>query len=78
MEILITADGSTAGPREPVQRYAEKDCRIRWWRNPANLELAGNFNRCLRATKGDYIKYVLQDYLLLSPPKARAADSATQ
>jgi glycosyltransferase involved in cell wall biosynthesis len=67
MEILIADDGSTDGSRELIRRYAEKDSRIRWWRNPVNLGLAGNFNACLRAARGQYIKYVLQDDKLLAP-----------
>src|SRR5450432_750622 len=71
MEILIADDGSTDDSRELIQDYAKKDGRIRWWRNPVNLGLAGNFNGCLRAARGDYIKYVLQDDLLLSPSAIR-------
>jgi glycosyltransferase involved in cell wall biosynthesis len=71
MEILIADDGSPDGSRELIQRYADKDPRIRWWRNPANLGLAGNFNYCLRAARGQYIKYLLQDDKLLSPAALR-------
>ena len=67
MEILIADDASTDGSAALVERYAVKDSRIRWWRNPANLGLARNFNCCLRAAKGEYIKYVLQDDKLISP-----------
>jgi len=71
MEILIADDGSTDDSLELIQRYAKKDRRIRWWRNPANLGLAANFNCCLRAARNDYIKYVLQDDLLLAPSAIR-------
>jgi glycosyltransferase involved in cell wall biosynthesis len=71
MEILIADDGSKDGSRDLIQRYAAKDSRIRWWRNPKNLGLAGNFNACLRAARNDYIKYVLQDDVLVSPSAIR-------
>jgi glycosyltransferase involved in cell wall biosynthesis len=67
MEILIADDASTDGSVELVERYAARDSRIRWWENPNNLGLARNFNCCLRAAKGEYIKYVLQDDKLISP-----------
>ncbi len=67
MEILIADDASTDGSVALVERYAARDSRIRWWKNPANLGLARNFNCCLRAAKGEYIKYVLQDDKLVSP-----------
>jgi glycosyltransferase involved in cell wall biosynthesis len=70
-ELLIADDGSTDGSIEIIERYAARDPRIRWWRNPANLGLTGNFNCCLRAARGEYIKYVLQDDLLLSPSALR-------
>ena len=67
MEILIADDASTDGSVALVERYAARDSRIRWWKNPENLGLARNFNGCLRAAKGEYIKYVLQDDKLVSP-----------
>jgi glycosyltransferase involved in cell wall biosynthesis len=67
MGILIADDASTDGSVALVERYAAKDSRIRWWKNPNNLGLARNFNCCLRAAKGEYIKYVLQDDKLISP-----------
>jgi glycosyltransferase involved in cell wall biosynthesis len=67
MEILIADDASTDGSVTLVERFAARDSRIRWWKNPGNLGLAQNFNCCLRAAKGEYIKYVLQDDKLISP-----------
>jgi glycosyltransferase involved in cell wall biosynthesis len=67
MEILIADDASTDGSAALVECYAARDARIRWWKNPRNLGLARNFNCCLQAARGDYIKYVLQDDKLISP-----------
>ena len=71
MEILIADDGSTDGSPGLIEKYAARDSRIRWWRNPVNLGAAGNLNHCLRAARNEYIKYVLQDDVLLSPSAVR-------
>lgn len=71
MEILLANDGSSDGSVNLIKRYAAKDRRIRWWDNPRNLGLSGNFNCCLRAAQGEYIKFVLQDDKLLSPATVR-------
>lgn len=70
-EILISDDGSTDDSPAIVAQYAARDRRIRWWKNDRNLGLAANFNHCLRSAKGEYIKFVLQDDLLLSPTVLR-------
>jgi glycosyltransferase involved in cell wall biosynthesis len=72
MEILVADDASTDGSVALVERYAAKDSRVRWWRNPGKLGLARNFNCCLRAATGEYIKYVLQDDKLVSPLAIRS------
>lgn len=67
MEILLVDDGSSDGSAALLEDYAARDPRIQWWKNPNNLGLARNFNCCLLAAKGEYIKYVLQDDKLISP-----------
>lgn len=65
-EVLISDDGSTDGSRAIIERYAAKDPRIRWWKNPQNLGQTQNHNACLREARGEFIKFVHQDDKLLS------------
>jgi glycosyltransferase involved in cell wall biosynthesis len=67
LEILIADDCSTDYSVEIIQAYAARDARIRWWQNPVNLGLTQNHNVCLRAARGEYIKFVHADDRLLQP-----------
>jgi glycosyltransferase involved in cell wall biosynthesis len=66
-EIVISDDCSTDGTGKIIERYAAADGRIRWWRNETNLRQAGNLNLCLRAARGEFIKFVFADDKLLKP-----------
>lgn len=66
LEILVADDGSSDDSRSIIAQYAARDPRIRHWQNPQRLGLTANSNACLRAARGEYIKYVHQDDLLLS------------
>lgn len=66
-EILISDDGSTDHSLKLVKAYAAKDARIRWWQNPRHLGMASNHNACLRAARGELIKFVHADDKLLQP-----------
>jgi glycosyltransferase involved in cell wall biosynthesis len=70
-ELLVSDDNSKDGSVALIQRYAQSDSRLRWWRNPKNLGLGGNLNICLKEARGEYIKYVLQDDKLLEPGAVR-------
>ena len=66
LEILIADDGSSDNSAEIIKTFAARDVRIRWWKNPRNLGLAGNSNACLHEARGEYVKFVHQDDKLLS------------
>ena len=63
-EVVVVDDGSTDATLAVVRRYAEADARIRVSRNPRNLGLVGNWNRCVELARGAWIKFLFQDDLL--------------
>lgn len=71
LEILIADDGSTDNSLEIIKAYATRDARIQWWKHPQNLGPAGSFNLCLQKARGDYIKFVCQDDILVSAEAVR-------
>jgi glycosyltransferase involved in cell wall biosynthesis len=70
-EVIAIDDCSTDGSPAILQRYAERDQRIHWQRNPANRGIGGNFNACLEAARSQNVKYLLQDDKLLDPSALR-------
>ena len=71
VEILIADDGSNDGSQKIIEQFAARDPRIRWWKNHRNLGLTANANACLREASGEYIKFVHQDDVLLTPTALR-------
>lgn len=70
-ELLIADDASTDGTVAVIERYAARDSRIRWWRNASNLGQARNFNAILQAARGEFIKPLHADDVLLSSAALR-------
>ncbi len=64
-ELLITDNASTDDTPEVARRLAAADPRIRYVRNPANLGMAGNWKRLEELTTTPYLKYLMDDDLLL-------------
>jgi glycosyltransferase involved in cell wall biosynthesis len=70
-ELLIGDDGSADRSRNIIEEYAGKDPRIVYWVNPKRLGLFGNYNACLNAATGNFVKPFAQDDLLEPDALAR-------
>lgn len=63
VELVICDDGSTDETPELCQRY--RDTRLRYLRGSKPSGQAGNFNRCLRQARGEYLTILhADDYFL--------------
>ncbi len=60
-EVLIVDDGSSDDSTAIAARWTERDARFRLHRNPRNLGLVGNWNRCIELARGAWIKFLFQD-----------------
>lgn len=60
-ELVICDDGSTDRTVAIAEEYARQHTFIRLYKNPANLGLVGNWNRCLELAAGTWIKFLFQD-----------------
>ncbi len=77
MEILVVNDGSPGNVEELTQSFAERDSRIRYLENPANLGLFRTRVRGVLASKGKYIGFVDSDDHV-SPDHFRSLVSAAE
>jgi glycosyltransferase involved in cell wall biosynthesis len=64
LEILVSDNASTDETRAIVQDYAQRDPRIRYWRNPTNIGLVPNFGRVLAEARGEYFTWLACDDIL--------------
>src|SRR5574337_302054 len=70
-ELLIVDDCSSDDTLAIATTYARRDPRVRIVVNDATLGLVGNWNRCVRLSRGRWIKFIFQDDLILSTCVAR-------
>ncbi|BAU13881.1 putative glycosyl transferase [Leptolyngbya sp. NIES-3755] len=64
-EVLIVDDQSSDQTMSISLEYARRDQRIKVIQNESNLGLVGNWNRCVQLARGEWIKFVFQDDLIL-------------
>lgn len=62
-ELIIIDDCSTDNTPTIAKKYAEKDNRIRYYRNETNLKLPRGLNRGFSLSKGDYLTWTSDDNL---------------
>jgi glycosyltransferase involved in cell wall biosynthesis len=78
VELLIVDNCSTDGTTEWIERKAASTPLIRFYKNPVDIGMTGNFNACLDYARGKYIRFLCADDLL-SPRSlqrmSRALDS---
>ena len=61
LEIVISDNASTDRTEEICRSYADKDDRIRYFRQRANYGLINNFNTVFRLSRGEYFKWCSSD-----------------
>lgn len=65
-EIIIVDDCSTDDTTNIINQYAEKDRRIKFFRNQSNLGFNKNFEKAIGLTTGEYISICDQDDIWLA------------
>ena len=57
LELIISDNASTDGTESLCREFAEKDPRVRYYRNPKNLGISENYNVVFRRANGRYFKW---------------------
>lgn len=61
LEIVISDNASTDDTAKICAAYAERDSRIRYFRNKSNMGAAPNFNRAFELSRGTYFAWAAYD-----------------
>jgi glycosyltransferase involved in cell wall biosynthesis len=62
-ELIISDNASTDGTADICHRYQKQDSRIRYFRQPQNIGLAGNHNFVVEQASGELVKWASNDDL---------------
>jgi glycosyltransferase involved in cell wall biosynthesis len=60
-ELIVTDNASTDGTEEICRAFARSDCRIRYYRNRANIGLSANHNLAFSLARGSFFKWAAHD-----------------
>jgi len=77
-ELILTDNCSTDRSEEVCRSYAEKDPRVKYYRNPVNLGAAGNYRRCWELSTGEYFRWNPSDDFISPNLLERAVDILDQ
>ena len=72
LEILLLDNASEGEGQQILQQFADRDPRVRILRSETRLPMFANFNRGVRAAKGDYVSFLFDDDLFLPTLVERA------
>ncbi len=63
-ELIISDNASSDATPDICREYAQKDARIRYFRNKQNIGAAPNYNRVFALARGAYFKWMAHDDIL--------------
>lgn len=61
VDVFVSDNASTDGTDRVLTAWAERDSRVRWVRQPANLGAVGNYEYVLREAQGEYFMWLGDD-----------------
>lgn len=64
-ELIISDNASTDGTSAICREYADRDARIRHYRNEKNIGASGNYNRLVELARGEFFKWAAHDDVCL-------------
>jgi len=64
LELIISDNASEDGTQDICTSFAEKDKRVRYFRNEKNLGASPNYNRAFELSRGEYFKWADHDDLM--------------